>query len=152
MKKILSMLLVLAMVLSLAIPCAATEGVASPQPWLNVSLENPMEQLTLRGVDYPTNTHYPHTGGSLSFGGNALYSTLWLNKMVLGCSTYIIDVYNVSDEALRYSVCLQNSSDIQKNLQPHSSESFRVYADPNEILCMCFAAPSNFSGRIRCGC
>lgn len=103
MKKILSMMLVLAMVVSLAVPCAATEGDASLQPWLNVSLENPMEKLTLRGVDYPGDKHNPHTGGSLPFGGNATSSTLWLNKMVLGCSTYIIDVYNVSDEVLRYT-------------------------------------------------
>lgn len=152
MKKILSMFLVLAMVLCLAVPCAATEGVASPEPWLNVGLENPMEKLLLRGVEYPEDRHYPHTDGSLPFGGNASTSTLWLNKMVLGCSTYIIDIYNVSDEPLYYSICRQYSGNIDDVLQPHSKVSLRISADPEEILCMCFDAPSNFSGSIRCGC
>lgn len=87
MKKVLSMILVFALVLSLAIPCAATENETALQPWLNVSTVNPMEQVAARGVDYPGEKHYPHTDGSLPFGGNASTSMLWLNKMVLGYST-----------------------------------------------------------------
>lgn len=112
-----------------------------------------MEQAVPYGASYPTKTYYPHNGGSLSFSGNAAYSSLWLDKMVLGCNQYVIYIYNISDETLKYDICRQNSGNINNNIvSPHSYVSIRISADPNEIFCILFHAPSNFNGWISCGC
>lgn len=153
MKKNLAFVLSVVLILSLALPCAAAEDGEFKYPCINVSTINPMEQPVPFGVNYPTSTYYPHSSGSLPFSGNAAYSSLWLNKMVLGCNQYVIYIYNVSDNKLKYDICRQYTGDIYNNtVSPHSSVSLRINADPNEIVCMRFYAPSNFNGRISCGC
>lgn len=59
---------------------------------------------------------------------------------------------NVSDKPLKFAIRRQYSGDIQDVVNPHSSKSLRVSANPGEIVCMCFTAPSNFNGRVQCGC
>lgn len=152
MKKLFSMLLVVAMMLPLAIPCSAVEAPDVKQPNLNVSTVNPMDGPALFSEKYPTAKHYMHTDGTLPFSGSASYSMLYLNYMVFDCSTYIIDIYNISSKPLYCTVRRQTSGDFPVTVQAHSSVSIRVSADPSEILCMSFNAPSNFNGRIRCGC
>jgi len=152
MKKLTSMLLVIVTLLSLALPCSAAALPEGKQPLLNVSAVDPKDGLALFSENYPTARHFMHSQGSLPFAGNAVYSMLYLNYMVFDCSTYIIDIYNVSDNTLRCTVRRQYSGDYSVTVEPHSYISIRVYAIPTEILCLSFDPPSNFSGRIRCGC
>lgn len=152
MKKLTSMLLVIVTLLSLALPCSAVAFPEGKQPIVNVTTTNPMNGLALFEATYPTARHYMHSQGSFSFSGNAAYSMLYLNAMIFDCSTYIIDIYNVSDNTLYCTVRRQYSGDYGVTVEPHSYRCIRVYASPTEILCMSFNAPSNFSGMIRCGC
>lgn len=152
MKKLLSMLLVFATVLSLAVPCAAVEVPEIPQPNVNVSTVNPMDMIALYGEEYPSARHYMHTDGSRTFSGSPKDTMIYLNYMVFDCTTYIIDIYNVASTVLHCTVLRERSGDFPVYVQPHSSVSIRVSAHPKEILCMSFNAPSNFNGRIRCGC
>lgn len=152
MKNLFSMLLVFATILSLAVPCAAEEAPEIPQPNVNVSTVNPMDRLALCDENYPKIRHFMHTDGPRPFSGNPKNTMIYLNYMVFDCTTYIIDIYNVASTVLHCTVLRQHSGDFPVYVQPHSSVSIRVPADPNEILCMSFNAPSNFNGRIRCGC
>lgn len=152
MKKLLSMLLVFATVLSLAVPCAAVEVPEIPQPNLNVSTVNPMDRLALYGEEYPQDQYHMHASGSLPFSGSPKETMIYLSYMVFDCRMYTIDIYNVGSQILYCTVRRENTGDFPVTVQPHSSISIRVPADPNEILCMSFNAPSNFSGRIRCAC
>lgn len=152
MKKLTSMLLVIVTLLSLALPCSAVAFPEGKQPIVNVTAVAPWNGPAFYDVNYPTATHHMHSQGSLPFSGNASISMLYLNAMVFDCSTYIIDIYNVGDNTLYCTVRRQYSGDYEVSVEPHSYRSIRVYASPTEILCLSFNPPSNFSGRIRCGC
>lgn len=150
MKKFFASILAVVMVLALAVPAAAQ---GEPN-WsgVNVSPVNPMEKLVPFGTEYPSDTYYPHSEGALHIKGTANTSALWLSKMVLGCDEYYLELENKSSSTLVFSICRQNSGDI--NLTLGSGDTYRNYftADPDEIVCMKFNAPSNFEGDLYCAC
>lgn len=152
MKKLFALVLSLVMMLSLAVPCAAAEETAPDWSGMNVTPVNPMMGLTPYGVNYPTETHYPNTNGPLSFRGNAAYSMLWLNKMLLGCNRYYVWVENMASTTLTITVRRQASGDYTQTVAPYDRLPFYITASPDEIVCMSFNAPSNFSGSVSCAC
>lgn len=152
MKKIFAFILSVVMMLSVAAPAAAAQEVEPEWSGLNVSTVNPMEKPVPFGTSYPTETYYPHNNEALSIAGSASYSTLWLSKMILGCEKYYIEIYNNSSTPLKCAICRQNSGDIQETVKNGYPLKVTIDADPDEIVCMSFVAPSNFYGSIRCAC
>lgn len=152
MKEFFALVLYVVMILSLTIPCSAAEGAESDWSGMNVSTVNPMENLVPYGTEYPTETYYPHDEGTLSFQGEASYSMLLLNKMVLGCSQYIIEITNQSNTPLSCTIRRQNSGDVSKTVPANSTRTYVIGAASDEIVCISFNAPSNFKGSIGCDC
>lgn len=151
MKKIFATILAFAMIFSLAVPAAA-QGVDTDWSGVNVSLVNPMEAAVPFGTSYPNERYYPHGNADLPISGTASWSTLYLSKMVLGCNKYYIEIYNVASTPLQCAITRQYSGDIQKTIEAGGSWKITIEADPNEIVCMQFNAPSNFHGILRCAC
>lgn len=154
MKKLFALVLSLVMMLSLAVPCAAAEETAPDWSGMNVTPVNPMMGLTPYGTDYPQERHYPHPGadGPLSIKGNAAYSMLWLEKMILGCNGYTIYIVNNADTTLTGDIRRETSGDIHFSIAPGGSFEKTIDALPDEIVCMSFDAPSNFRGSLSCAC
>ena len=151
MKKLFASILAFVMIFSLTVPAAA-QGVDNDWSGVNVSPANPMEAAVPFGTSYPTTKYYPHGNAALPISGTASWSTLWLSNMVLGCDKYYIEIYNVASTPLTCAICRQSSGDIQKTIAAGGSWKITIDADPDEIVCMQFKAPSNFYGSLQCAC
>lgn len=162
MKKLVSILLSLALVVSLGIPCAADEMNGLDWSGNNVSTVNPFElyySSIARGTSYPTVSHNCH-GAPLEFSGNASYSMLWLNKVVYGCSGYYVYVKNNAGTPLNYIVRGGTYGDRAMTVSPYSDSYTDNGGNPvyipmsshDALFCISFDAPSNFRGSVRCGC
>lgn len=163
MKKVFSLILALVMIASLAIPCAAEEITENDWTGYNVSTTNPFElyyQSIARGTSYPTVSHNCNSEGPLSFSGSASYSMLWLNKVVYGCGGYYIEVKNNSGSPLHYTVRGSSIGDREKTVSPYSTSTLDNNGVPlyfpmssnQDLFCISFDAPSDFSGSVWCGC
>lgn len=159
MKKFMSMLLAVAMMLSIAIPCSAT----SVDETLDVILTDEQiksmcsahveltESMT-RGTSAPTEGWNCETQGSLSFSGSASYSTLWLNKLVWGCTYYKVYINNKSSSTLSF-VARGCTNESTYTVPANTAKTFYFpMASTSDYFCMSFNAPSNFSGYVSCGC
>lgn len=163
MKKAFSFILALVMIANLAIPCAAEEIAEDDWTGHNVSTVNPFElyyQAIARGTSYPTVSHNCNSEGPLSFSGSASYSMLWLNKVLCGCGGYYIYVKNNSSSPLHYIVRGSSIGDRAMTVSPYSNSTadnndhtlYFPMSSNQDLFCISFDAPSNFSGSVWCGC
>lgn len=161
MKKFMSMLLVIAMMLSIAIPCSATTVAENSDSILTDEEIRGMcgtfVELTeskTRGTSAPTEGWNCETQGSLGFSGSASYSTLWLSKLVWGCTCYKVTITNKSSSTLYFHARGCTNDGIYE--VPANSEKPSVFyfpmASASDYFCITFNAPSNFSGYVSCGC
>lgn len=160
MKKMFSYFMALVMVMSLALPCAAEEMTADDWSGYNVSPVAPAEQVVPFGTEAPAGPGYNlHANAIYSFGGNASWSQLWLNKNLFGCLKYHVYVNNNSNSTLRFTVRGCSGGDRDFYLPAYtdtatyfSFEDMSFNVDTRDTLfCISFEAPSNFTGTVGCG-
>lgn len=161
MRKLISILLVITMVLSMTIPCSAASVTENKKVFLRDeelgSKYGTFVQLTefnTRGTSAPTEGWNCETQGTLKFSGSASYSTLWLNKLLWGCSCYKVTITNKGSSPLKIDV--RGGIDAGEYTVPANSpepweDCFRMEST-SEYFCITFRAPSNFSGYVSCGC
>ena len=157
MKKSLSVILALAILLSLAIPCSAAT-VSSDWEGVGVSPVPPMDQPLPFGTEPPDGipAYNCHTNGAKSFSGSASWSTLWLNQYINGCLRYSVYVNNLSSQTLTFTVLGVSGGDRTLTLPGNTNSNayyggLNFYVDSrNTLFCISFDAPSNFSGYVSC--
>lgn len=159
MKKILTISLVMAMILSLAIPCSA--NTISDWSGINVSPISPFElmnQVIPYGTSAPTTAYNLHQNTQYSFHGTASWSTLWLSQYMFGCMKYGVYINNKSSEPLKFTV--RGISGGDKTFTLPGNTDTASYFDFDEmqfavnttdtLFCISFKAPSNFEGWVYC--
>lgn len=159
MKKTLTLLLTLLMLLSLALPCAAAEIAEPDWSGYNVSPVNPMNAPVPYGTEYPSAVHEPDNDGKYYFSGRASYSMLWLNRAIYGCSGYYVHIENHADTTLKCILRGTTLGDLPMTVPPHTDTTTQnggrkifVPAYNEKPFCITFDAPSNFSGYVDCAC
>ena len=156
MKKVISLILALTVIFSLAATCYA-DAAGSDWSGKNVSTVNPMlNRPSLLGTSAPTASYNCHTNGMYSFHGSAQWSTLWLEKYVYGCLKYGVYVDNKSDKPLTFIVRGVSGGDRQYTLPAYTDTAEAVgglffnMATRTTLFCISFNAPSNFAGYVGC--
>lgn len=161
MKKTLSVILVLALIFSLAIPCSANSISDSSWSGVNVSPISPfdlMNQPVPYGVDPPNTTYNLHANTIYSFHGTASWSMLWLSQYMIGCTKYGVYIYNRSSEPLDFTVRGVSGGDQYFTLPGKTAtdtyfefSEMQFDVDTVETLfCITFDAPSDFEGWVYC--
>lgn len=167
MKKVISIFCVMAMVLSMAIPCAATTVEENPVVVVEESTELlgveairnmsdhhiVLTENNARGTSSPTTAVNCHAAGLVTFEGDALWSTLWLDNYIWGCSSYKVVVENYHSEPLTFDV-RGTTADTDYDVEPGLRKSFYPLnmATTDTLFCISFRAPSDFAGWVECNC
>ncbi len=167
MKKFISIFCVIAMALSMAIPCAATTIEENPATIVEESTELlgletirnmsdhhiVLTENNERGTSSPTTAVNCHASGLVTFEGDALWSTLWLDNYIYGCSSYKVKVENYHSEPLTFDV-RGTTADTHYTLASGFSKYYYPLnmATTDTLFCISFRAPSNFAGWVECNC
>lgn len=156
MRKFLSVMLVLCVIFSFAIPCFASPVGGAQWEGFNVSPVSPLDSISPLGVNPPTKGHNCHAEGILPFHGTANWDRLWLNKNIYGCNAYGVYIYNRSDKPLTFIVRGISGGDKRMTLPGKCDTAnyfngltFRM-PSRNDLFCISFEAPSNFEGWVCC--
>lgn len=159
MKKLVSLVVALVMVMSLAYPCAAEEISGGDWSGCNVSPFSPADRATTFGIEAPTSTYNLHANGIYSFHGIAYRDRLWLNYYMTDCMKYHVYVNNRSSSTLWFTVRGISGGDRDFYLPAYTDTASYFSFDEmtfsvsstDTLFCMSFEAPSNFEGWVSCG-
>lgn len=157
MRKILSVVLAVATIFCLVVPCSASTISAPDWSGSNVSTVSPFDSLNLAspyGTVAPTDSYNLHTNRQYSFHGTASWSMLWLSKYLYGCTEYGVYINNKSSNNLSITVRGVSGGDktvvIPANTDTADDPLLFTTPSTDTLFCITFDAPSDFEGWVYC--
>lgn len=157
MKKIVSVVLAVATIFCLVVPCSASTISAPDWSGFNVSTVNPFDSLNQAspyGTSAPTTSYNLHTNRQYSFYGKASWSMLWLSKYLYGCTKYGVYINNKSSSNLTITARGVSGGDITKVIPANTDTTDKplYFTTPSTdtLFCITFDAPSDFEGWVFC--